>query len=239
MESQSMEQPQPAPATLARSTEKSSTPAVKRSRAPADPEELRLREVRKNNLAMLTSAPGAKSKVGELSGLSPVNISHRLHGTKHFDRETAEMFCRVLGLPAGWFEVPRSPEEVPSALRELLGTPREAAVLENKPVSPLKAAAPSPRVKGAPRQALVATEPPAVRLSAVPSGPQVVTNQKPTAPSPAAAPVPTIQTPAQAQSLAEAGPVAEALARTVLAMSSRGSLSENKALEFLNLLMAN
>lgn len=84
-------------------------------------EEDALRETRRLNLLTLTAQPGAKSQLARLTNLSAANISHRLHGNKIFDKETADFFCKQLALPEGWFETPKAPEDVPAQTVQLLG----------------------------------------------------------------------------------------------------------------------
>lgn len=98
------------------------TEAVAQSSTPllGESQEETLRAVRRENFRVLTAPKGFKSRLGELTGLSPANISHRLHGHKIFDRETGDFFCDKLGLPRGWFEAPRTLEDVPSSVIQLL-----------------------------------------------------------------------------------------------------------------------
>lgn len=87
-----------------------------------------LREIRRANLAVLTNRSGAKSQLAALTQMSPANISHRLHGNKQFDQETADFFCAKLGLPAGWLDTPRREAEVPAHVHELLQSQSSGAV---------------------------------------------------------------------------------------------------------------
>lgn len=87
-----------------------------------DAEEAKLREVRRNNLMLITSMPGAKSQLARLVGMSPANISHRLHGNKHFDEETAQFFAEKLGFEPGWFNQVHGEGDVPAEVTSLLST---------------------------------------------------------------------------------------------------------------------
>jgi hypothetical protein len=82
--------------------------------------QIALRVVRRQNLAVLTQNPGAKSRLAQLVGMTPVNISHRLHGDKHFDRQTADLFCSRLGLAENWFDSPRTTADIPAQVLSLL-----------------------------------------------------------------------------------------------------------------------
>ncbi len=181
--------------------------------APAAEGEEGLREVRRLNLLTLTQRAGAKTRLGQLTGLSAANVSHRLHGNKIFDQETSDFFCSRLGLPAGWFEQPRTEADIPEATMKLLtdkdaaplvaptGLPVTAAKKARTPRKP-RAAAPAP----APTHAQAAAGAPAsgsISLSVGSMG-------KSSLPTPAAAAAPAAAAPAVA-------PRAPAAARTPVA----------------------
>lgn len=122
----------------------------------AVPEET-LREIRRANLAVLTSRPGTKSQLAALTEMSPANISHRLHGNKHFDQDTADFFCSKLNLPAGWFDTPRKEADVPAHVHELLqaqsaaasqGAPRKARATKKAEGIPATLAMPAAALPG-------------------------------------------------------------------------------------------
>jgi hypothetical protein len=114
-----------------------------------------LREVRRANFELLTETKGVKSRLVPLTGLSPANISHRLHGHKIFDKETGEFFCAKLGLPPGWFEAPRQKADIPAAVMQLLtgaiaGTPAPVAAQQrttSKTAMPKPAGVPLARTR--------------------------------------------------------------------------------------------
>lgn len=124
--------------------------------APAGEGEEALREVRRLNLLTLTQRPGAKTRLGQLTGLSAANVSHRLHGNKIFDQETSDFFCSRLGLPAGWFEQPRTEADIPEVSMKLL-TDKDAAPL----VAPTGLPAPAAKKTRGPRKARAAAPVPA------------------------------------------------------------------------------
>lgn len=92
-----------------------------------------LREIRRNNLHLLTKEPGAKSELARLTGLSPANISHRLHGNKHFDDDTVQFFSKKLGLSDDWFNTAHEDGEVPPEVRTRL---KEKTPAETPPPRP-------------------------------------------------------------------------------------------------------
>ncbi len=87
---------------------------------PVDDEELRRRELRRANLALVSSRPGGKSQLGRLAGMSPANISHRLHGNTALDMESAAFFCERLELPEGWLDEAHTEADVPEHVWRLL-----------------------------------------------------------------------------------------------------------------------
>lgn len=160
-----------------------------------------LREVRRMNLLALTSRPGSKTALSRLTGLSPANISHRLHGNKIFDLDTANFFCEKLSLPMGWFETPKTPEDVPAQTLTMLSN-KDIPMAES-PVAANKA----PRAARKPRAVTPPTPAPTkaqVSLSSASLG-------KPAAPA-VAAPAPVVAAP-----VAPAAPVATAPATVVKA----------------------
>jgi hypothetical protein len=175
-------------------------------------DESQLREVRRQNFIVLTSRPGAKKSLAELTGLSAANVSHRLHGNKIFDEGTADFFCEKLGLPLGWFESAKEDKDIPEeTLFHLTGvggaaaaapkTVRKAASTNKTSTSktqPVKRGAPS-KTSGIPSGlALAHPVPPIAR-------PVAVVKAKEPAPVVASAPVsevkpasPPVQVKAQA-----------------------------------------
>lgn len=158
------------------------TEAVTQSTIPhvSDSQEEALRAVRRENFRVLTSPKGFKSRLGDLTGLSPANISHRLHGHKIFDKETGDFFCSKLGLPMGWFETPHSLEDIPSSVIQLLSGAVPASVTPvapqprtvSKTAMPKPASVPLARTKAQKSAAgeQAAAMPPALALSAASRG---------------------------------------------------------------------
>lgn len=122
--------------------------------APAAPVsgQLKLFAVRLANLTLVTSQAGAKSKLAELSGMSPANISHRLHDKKKLDDADAQRFCEALKLPEGWFDTPHSEDQVPAHVRTMLGGARPNSNRGGRPAKAgEKAATEPPRKRGRPK----------------------------------------------------------------------------------------
>ncbi|MCC5611002.1 hypothetical protein LC612_30695 [Nostoc sp. CHAB 5834] len=180
-------------------------------------EEIALREVRQQNLAVLTDRPKAKSHLARLTQMSPANISHRLHGNKIFDKATADYFCKVLGLPLDWFETPKSEAQIPPEIIHRLVSADSRPAEE---VSPVLSRAPrlsQPAKKKLAPAPLAPVGQPSVSLSAASIGvaPAPAANA-PAASSPA---MPALTEPVKAQR----GPkkVAAAPAPTVVLSSVR------------------
>lgn len=152
--------------------------AVAQSSKPqaASAKEERQRQIRRDNLQLLTTQPGTKTALGRLTGLSAANVSHRLHGNKIFDDLTAVFFCETLGLPKGWFEVPQSEKTIPADTLKMLLDKDSVAHASSVPAKPVlapkaKAATPVPAVPTnlaptkAREPAVAAAAPSAPRLS--------------------------------------------------------------------------
>lgn len=227
----------------------SRTPADAGASAPASAAhaEEGLRDTRRLNLLALTAQPGSKSQLARLTGLSAANISHRLHGNKIFDKETADFFCQRLNLPENWFELPRTAADVPDATKAILGAQGGAP----------RAAAPKARGPRKSKTSIVATAPTKgeaakVSMSAAAlgkptapvAGKSLAAKASPTpmlakagpvvaAPAPARAPAATLTQEALEGENVVVGPIAEALVRTLAAKSRNGALSEDRALQLL------
>jgi len=204
---------------------KPTTPATAPSSAQdvnVEPAEAAARDVRRINFELLTKPKGVKTRLVELTGLSPANISHRLHGHKIFDAETGEFFCQKLGLPSGWFEVLRSEADIPPEVHQLLASAGGAvAPRVTQPRSTSKTALPKPagtplaqtRAQKAAKSAPAGT-PGTLSLSAgVPVRHQVTVSQAPAPPTtrrPATPPT-TLHLPASAAApIAATAPAAKA-----------------------------
>ncbi len=227
----------------------SRTPADAGASAPAGAAnaEEGLRETRRLNLLALTAQPGSKSQLARLTGLSAANISHRLHGNKIFDKETAEFFCQRLSLPENWFESPRTASDVPEATRALLGAqggaPRSAAPKARGPRKSKTSIVATAPTKG--EAAKVSMSAAALGKSPAPTAVKPVSEKPASTPAlaratPGVAPTGAVRLPAATptQEALEGdnvvvGPIAEALVRTLASKSRSGALSEDRALQLL------
>lgn len=77
-------------------------------------------EIRRLNLAMLTEAPGAKGRLAHLMGMSPANVSHRIHKNKKLDDAETRRLTTTLKLPPDWFDTLRTANDIPDHIKALL-----------------------------------------------------------------------------------------------------------------------
>lgn len=77
-------------------------------------------EIRRLNLAMLTEAPGAKGRLAHLMGMSPANVSHRIHKNKKLDDAETRRLTTTLKLPPDWFDTLRTASDIPDHTKALL-----------------------------------------------------------------------------------------------------------------------
>lgn len=236
--------PAPAPAQAEVQVSGKKSPQTAAS-GPVTEEEKQLREQRRLNLALISSRPGGKSQLSRLVGLSPANISHRLHGNTAMDIGTAAFFCEKLQLPDGWLDQPRKESDVPEAVWALLsqhaaGSP-SATKTAAAPRAPRKKAQPAAEISTS--LAKPAETPASVPSSllteasasaaAAPAQAAVTTATRPAATkapgAPAAAPAQNAVF-AMAESLS---PIAEALLKTLSLKARSGKLSEEQALRML------
>ncbi len=79
-----------------------------------------LEKIRRGNLHVLTARKGSKARLGAVMGLSDSNMANRFYGQKRLDDAEANRFTERLGLPTGWFDVPRTETDIPKSVSELL-----------------------------------------------------------------------------------------------------------------------
>ena len=79
-----------------------------------------LEKIRRANLHVLTARKGSKARLGAVMGLSDSNMANRFYGQKRLDDAEANRFTERLGLPTGWFDVPRTETDIPKLVSELL-----------------------------------------------------------------------------------------------------------------------
>lgn len=273
-------EPSPAPSVqkeipVAQAASKARTPAKKATRPVATSEATppgtaaleKLREIRRLNLVLVTRAPGAKSKLAAMVGLTPAGISHRLHGHQHVDDGDAEQFAKALRLPSGWFDAPRSEADLPSSVLGKLASDRPVSA-GRPPNIPTE----TPRIRKrsragtttqvlSPQGEVVSTTTaqgeltPAMQMpsaDAVPSLKNALPAAAPlSAPPPRREPVAPIAQSTSAPAAAtlrmespiendfeELGPVAVALVKTIAMKARQGRLTEERALKILTEAMA-
>lgn len=257
--------PEVPPASVSPTSKQDPTMEQATAKAPAASSKLTtdedaLREVRRANLAVLTDGPAYKSVLARLTGYTPVNISHRLHGNTQLDKATCDKFCDVLGLPPNWFDEPKVAEDIPQAVHALLGAKESPVPASKKSRSRRKAtaatpapapvaaaaprAAPAGRAVGAAPSASLASATLQPAASAAPTVTEPRALKQPNKPSsrPAAASR-EVTSGAQAnvggpemeviQAEEELSPIAEALIKTVRVKARLGQLSDQHALRML------
>jgi hypothetical protein len=79
-----------------------------------------LEKIRRANLHVLTARKGSKARLGAVMELSDSNMANRFYGQKRLDDAEANRFTEALGLPTGWFDVPRTVTDIPKSVSELL-----------------------------------------------------------------------------------------------------------------------
>ena len=84
-------------------------------------------ELRQQNLAVLLQGKGAKSALARVLHAKPPYVSAMLNGRKVLDKELCREMARVLGLPANWFEAPRTAADIPATTLERLAPLRGSA----------------------------------------------------------------------------------------------------------------
>lgn len=237
---------------------------VSRRAIPAgrDPRHDGVLDTRHANLAMLTKAPGSKGKLGQLMGMSPANISHRIHKNKKLDDAEIRRLTKVLHLPPDWFDSPRTTQDVPHATQAMLTPeprpPRSAGKTLPAGAAVTRAAVPSgpPPIPNDPSRALPMASMPAHSpdaggaLDRQPPATAHVTAESVAAQASAAAPGADIHPSAvRAQVAVDAstatvlltlgdddgmGPIARALLHTVFLKARAGNLDELTALRLLH-----
>ena len=184
-------------------------------------------EHRRLNLTMLTAARGAKNRLAQLAGTSGSRISLMTSARKPVSDPFAIAIEDGLGLPRGWLDQPRTADEVPAAVWQALG-----AEDSSEPA----AQAPTPAPASGQRTTQTAgSRQTAARVA--PTAPAAA----PEAPPPAkAAPTAALasSTGLFNKTAGQCGPIAEALAKTIINLSATDKLSESQAFQLLGQVIA-
>lgn len=165
-------------------------------------------DTRRSNLIMLTAARGAKIALTHAANLTSSRVSLMTSGRKPVSDPFAQAIEQALGLPPGWLDVPQTRDGVPQAVWDMLGAPSRADVDTSTPAG------------------LQRMHPDADRVGHADAAIAALLSQA------AAAPTALFDKPR-----ATVGPIAEALARTILNLSRSDKLSERKAFQLLGTLL--
>jgi len=197
-------------------------------------------ENRRLNLNMLTSERGSKNRLAQLAGTSGSRISLMTSSRKPVSDPFASGIEEGLRLPRGWLDKPRKAAEVPAHVWQSLradgadtAPPAAAAPVEKKRLArPARSArgtysaagqAPAPQV-ALPEVATEASPPPSLRAAQGSAAHQATLTDSLTG----------LFDKAHGQS----GPIAEALAKTILNLSAADKLSEARAFQLLGIVIA-
>lgn len=83
-------------------------------------------ELRKQNLTVLLQGKGARSALARVLHAKPPYVSAMVSGRKSLDKELCNGMARALGLPANWFEAPRTASDIPAPVLQRLVSLRDA-----------------------------------------------------------------------------------------------------------------
>lgn len=166
-------------------------------------------DMRRRNLIMLTTARGAKIALTHAANLTSSRVSLMTSGRKPVSDPFAQAIEQALGLPAGWLDVPQARDAVPQSVWDVLGAPPNADIDPHPPVGLARTLPGTGAQRGAADATLAAL---LAQTGAVPTA----LFDKPRA---------------------TVGPIAEALARTILNLSRSDKLSERKAFQLLGALL--
>lgn len=213
-----------------------------------------IHEHRRVNLTMLTAERGSKNRLAQLAGTSGSRISLMTSARKPVSDPFAFAIEDGLGLPRGWLDQPRSPDSIPTSVWQSLKVDGTAPSATSGPLIATPTA--TPAGPGRPRQP-AATQRATSGAAVVPTtiGSAVTSAAAITEASSASAPAPTtsaptaptqpapVSLPASGTGLfdkpaGQCGPIAEALAKTVLNLSATDKLSEARALQLLGILIS-
>ncbi|MCK9985961.1 MAG: hypothetical protein AzoDbin1_02433 [Azoarcus sp.] len=166
-------------------------------------------DMRRRNLIMLTAARGAKIALTHAANLTSSRVSLMTSGRKPVSDPFAQAIEQALGLPPGWLDVPQTRDAVPHCVWDVLGAP-SGADIEASPTADRQRTLPGAGpTRNADAAAITAL------LSQATATPTALFDKP----------------------HATVGPIAEALARTILNLSRSDKLSERKAFQLLGALL--
>ncbi len=160
-------------------------------------------EIRRANLQILTATRGSKQVLASLAGMNSSRISLMTSGRKPVSDPFSIAIEEALSLPRGWMDTPREPDEVSSETWRKLGGFPEDAVAAREAAARAEQSTSDPFI--------LAT------LAARDSAGKGVSTVNPLFNKP----------------VGQIGPIAEALAKTIIKLSQAEKLSEEQAFELL------
>lgn len=196
-------------------------------------EKQRIDELRRQNLSMLTSRRGTKLRLAQLAATSGSRISLMTSGRKPVSEPFAIRIEDGLSLPRRWLDVPHTVQEVPNSVWELLMGELSRG---DKVEAILTAGAKHSGPQSKPR----AAEPLESALDEHDNEVAVVERISPretVSPQSAAIGGMTVTSPIFDKEEGKAGAIAEALAKTILRLSSTDRLSEIRAFQLLGMII--
>lgn len=200
---------------------------AERGATRTSPDKKQLNEIRRVNLELLTAARGSKSRLGAIAGTAGSRISLMTSARKPVSDPFAFAIEDGLGLERGWLDQPRQYDEVPPAVWEQLNGESGAPAAP----APAKLASAARSAPSAPRAASPVPVPAPI---SAPAAAAVV--------APAAAAVPQAGSRSASglfdKASGSSGPIAEALAKTILNLSAADKLSEARAFQLLGVLLS-
>ncbi|MHB1374251.1 MAG: hypothetical protein ACYC5W_10385 [Thauera sp.] len=180
---------------------------------------------RRANLTMLTAERGSKNRLAQLAGTSGSRISLMTSARKPVSEPFACAIEDGLGLPRGWLDQPRTMASVPATVWHRLRSGSAALALAHAGHRSM----PMPEGQG--------HEAAASRSADGPTTPAVIA-ALPVTPSKAASAKVLSATGLFDKQAGQCGPIAEALAKTILNLSAADKLSEARAFQLLGTLIA-
>lgn len=181
----------------------------------------RINDNRRANLNMLTTERGSKHRLAQLAGTSGSRISLMSSARKPVSDPFAFAIEDGLGLPRGWLDQPRAIASVPASVWQRLHT-------ETAALAPLRTGREGAAML--PATGYKAEEAPSVDAVTTPA---VTRGPRPGTVKAAASATGLFDKPA-----GQCGPIAEALAKTILNLSASDRLSEARAFQLLGALIA-
>lgn len=208
--------------------------ATQDAQTPQAGDKKQVHEHRRLNLTMLTAERGAKNRLAQLAGTSGSRISLMTSARKPVSDPFAVAIEDGLGLPRGWLDQLRTASEVPAAVWLALG-----AEGSSEPAGQAPTPSPAPTTSQRTTQTAGALQP-AARVST--PAPTAAPAPLPSSPLPPSKAAPTAELASSTglfnKTAGQCGPIAEALAKTIINLSATDKLSESQAFQLLGQVIA-